>query len=435
VRHDEPQNYELLTARFHNDHGLAMAQRFGGNALGALATYRRLSPEIAIELDEHIKRAAGNDPNFTEVHHRMAERWVNTLERQGDCCLFGDQPDYGEAADDYRRALVSCDALAKNRQADWRVRLLYKRAIALSMPSPVQDAELAQGLCRLADQVLKDEVLSLEKQPAAVRFQAKLAAALVAVAPEGEAQCPAAICDSLREIIRAQMRERSGQRNIPRDELESLMFAAKTLLDHETDRARIEQVADWLLAFCRLARSTETLGYLRPYYEAVMRAKLRMKPKHVKDLIEIAAEATQGDAYRKPDAGTPLLTLFSVGDECFLFLDTPRGLSKFYSLKEYADPATVQKACLTGRLLPVPQELRRDLATMPQAWRTRLAALERVAVHWEDPVRGLEATELTPSGDRHHARRPIVGSVAETAPALASAGGVFPFDLAELAAD
>ena len=39
----------------------------------------------------------------------------------------------------------------------------------------------------------------------------------------------------------------------------------------------------------------ESLHYARPYYDAVMETKLRLNPKHSKELLEVQWEATRGD--------------------------------------------------------------------------------------------------------------------------------------------
>ena len=101
--------YLCLIELFHIKHGLALIERFQGQDEESLKQFRKLTPEIGEAFRDLDSQESMS--NFTEVRHLLCERYVNSLERQADCSLFGQTPDYAEAADDYRRAcgpVVTC---------------------------------------------------------------------------------------------------------------------------------------------------------------------------------------------------------------------------------------------------------------------------------------------------------------------------------------
>ena len=104
---------ERVVDKFHVKHGLAMIHRFQGHDREALSAYRELTPEIW----KAIERTEDSDApgQLGEVRDLLYERLVNSLERQADCSLFGQNPDYAEAADDYRLRTRHGGVLARGR--------------------------------------------------------------------------------------------------------------------------------------------------------------------------------------------------------------------------------------------------------------------------------------------------------------------------------
>ncbi len=200
-----------------------------------------------------------------------------------------------------------------------------------------------------------------------------------------------------------------------RDQLEILLFATKVLLEHGNEQNRFQNLEDsyLLLTFCRIALNpyqfedrryaTESTAYLRPYYDAVMRAKLDPinPPKHVLDLLEIQSEATTGTRYVKSDLAQPVLATYILDGECWLLLDLPQGESKAISLANIYDVQTIRDASFAvvdqgnsdGLVLP------REVVKMLKEWRLLAeekqlasAGLASIDLRWKDPVNGFSET-------------------------------------------
>ena len=142
-----------------------------------------------------------------------------------------------------------------------------------------------------------------------------------------------------------------------------------------------------------------TVSYLHPYYDAVLRNKLRLKPKHAKELIEIQWEATRGSFYTKPPNKQPVLALYVLDDTCCLMLEIPGGVSKYCCLdgRYYVDAVRRASADPSQRL-PMPEEIQEELIRLKN-WQGESMEADR-AVHlnlrWKDPVSGLPE-QLDPS--------------------------------------
>jgi hypothetical protein len=180
--------------------------------------------------------------------------------------------------------------------------------------------------------------------------------------------------------------------NDHRDYLEFLMFAGKILLDEAVDMDRYDTLTDseMLLGFCRRALrggAGESLRYLRPYYDAVMETKLRQKPKHAKELLEVHWEATRGKTFSREAQALPVVALYLLNDKSYLFLDIPGGASGYYSLHEDYSRAELISALTEGsEPLELPRELLKELRRIPAS-----TVGERLVECWLDgtihPVR------------------------------------------------
>ena len=102
---DGADQYHCLIDLFHVRHGLALIERFEGRDLAALSQFRALTLDIA-DVFRKLDSSRAFISSFTQTRQLLSERYVNSLDRQADCYLFGVNPDYAEAADDYRRALA-----------------------------------------------------------------------------------------------------------------------------------------------------------------------------------------------------------------------------------------------------------------------------------------------------------------------------------------
>lgn len=416
-------------AYLHNLHGLAMALRFQGHTKSAAEAYRWLAGEVESTLADLSQSSL--DQN---TENQLVGRVINTVERLGDCNLFGDPSvrDLKEAVDDYRRARNRTHRITGHKRSRLHATLLYKQALALAMPSTVQDTELAVDMSTRADTTYAEQEATATGLYWAVgKLTTKMVSLLheeSGVASQGE---EAAIAEQLREAI-IECRDHVGQ--YPhRDQLEWFLFASKLLLEYggEQDRLQLLEDADLLLSFCRIALTpyrsdasatrSESISYLRPYYDSAMRAKMRANPKHVKDLLEIQSEATTGTSYVKPESSAPILATYILDGGCYLLLDLPRAESKCISLAEMYDVETIRSACYSsaeGKRLPLPREAGDLLAKWRQGNGAREPVLIRV--HWQDPVQRFDPA-LVPRPAREEGvtvvAKPVIGEFPFVLPA------------------
>jgi hypothetical protein len=375
---------EARIDEFHVEHGLAMIERFRGKPIEALKKYRSLTPEIAAHIRLLDFSRGELVDNYSEIRALLVERLVNSLERQGDCNLFADAPDFAEAADDYRRAVRECADLPGDRIRLMLPGLLCKQAIALCLSQDARDVPLAQRLIKEARSVAPRDS---KDQPSSVTFLAQVANCIAQCFEEED--CQAKLLGELRDAVQTH-RQRFGS-FIVRDDLEIMMFATKVLIQRELqlheggrlqDRFQLSDDSRLLLEFCRLVQRTEypapeTLKYLRPYYDAVFAAKIALQPGHAKELIEIAWEATRGTTYNKPETVSPLLVLYHANSQSYVLIDVPARRSKWFRLDEYTLDQ-IAGATIGKEPLILPDEVRRTMRD-----------LEQLEVRWHDPVLGL----------------------------------------------
>ncbi len=379
-------------AEFHNLHGLSMAKRFQGEPAGAVRDYRLLVNRIAAEFRTQTERRQ-DDFAVHDIKALLAERYVNSHERLVDCNLFGppDVRDLAAAIDDVRRGLRGCARLMPHRRVIAEAGMHYRQALALALPSPAQDAELAADCCAAAEKLYEQAA-----KPGELNYHHVLVPALVGLfavpAKKAEPEARARKLASLRQAIVALRAEISENAN--RDQLEFLMFASKLLIEEglESDsRFLMLQDAERLQGFCRKVlhgRNNETASYLRPYYETVLKARLKLSPRQVKELLEVQWEATMGSPYSVPVDSQTTLALFVMDGKVHLFMDVPREAGKVFSLEGSLTLEELREAALPAKAkLKLPREALREL----EKW-ARAESATPLRIHWRDPVRGLGAT-------------------------------------------
>ncbi|HEY1067164.1 MAG TPA: hypothetical protein VGE52_13680, partial [Pirellulales bacterium] len=470
------KDFDAQTLYFHNLHGLAMTLRFSdprADGTTAAIEYRGLAREIEAALSQVQARQAGVQE---DAEAGLIERYVNTLERLGDCSLLGNPAlrDPDEAADDFRRAEARAHLL-RTRREDRRAKLLYKRAIALSLPSAGRDVELAESLRAAADALVGKTLVPAPSANTAASSSIAGTAPSAASAAGGAGPAPAPVatftqitsaarataelatlsrltphlvallkCTSFPEINRAAQSKAAAElrqaieehrrelgAKIHRDQLELCLLAAHVLLEYggETDRLLLRCDADLLTDFCRsnlspygdepsdrdaderdAAESSESLAYLRPFYDAVFRSRLRVDSKQVHELLELHWEATRGTCYQKPKQPRPILAVYILDDRCHMLLDLPRAGGVYAALPNRA--ADLRK---TDHFAPLdaPPEITRAL----QRWRLEQADVgtETIAIEcrWEDPLHQVSARNSavveTSSSTGSHGGKPATG--------------------------
>lgn len=399
---EEHPDPSAMLALCHNLHGLAMARRFLGDPAGAAENYRTLLNEHLSKLSRMLRTNTELTDVAADFRNRVTMRWLNTMERLADCNLFADpdQRDLSEGIDDLRRALRYCHALPFNRRKEQQVSLLYKTALALSLKSSLQDGSLAEAYCQEASELL-GRPDSTQAKP--LDFYRQLTPAIVALFQASDArgtlETKRTALKSLRTAIE-ELREQ-WRANDNRDHLELLMFATKILIEEgiEADRFETAMDTEMLISFCHRAlrnKNVEALRYLRPYYDTVMAAKLRLHPKHVKELLEIQFEATRGEGFRKPARAVPVMALYVLNDQSYLFVDIPQGVSKYYPLDEDYSRSRIETAIWqSSEPLELPREVQQALRRIPRSMATEERRL--VECWWRDPL-------LDPAARNHTVR-------------------------------
>lgn len=490
----DPHDSEAVLARFHNTHGLGMAARFAkGDSTSAVKTYRNLLTQLGQFLEQQRSRPE-EESHFSDLRSQVIERWVNSMERLGDCHLFGQPPDYDEAADDYRRAARSCQSLDPDRRVRFEPKVYLKWALALCMsasdkfrtlssfdqsvgptgpalvqleaarrdltwaeryvmaadqslelnpnnqdikitvafPAGSKDKQTAGGATlTAADEMLKKLVVAMlaeikaddpcpelpkakskPKQTGIVpsRERARSAPPERTVGEDEESKSvpsngqerrldPISTVDAdkqsktnaLRDLVESRYRNRSLTKQLPRDELEYLLFAAKFLtLRRDLDEYTRYSDAHRLLGICRMVRSTkgETLHYLRPYYDAAIEAQLELGPANSKELIEAAWEATHGLSYRKPAERRPILTYYNSRDNAYIFIDFPQ--RSVAPIRLAAENHVLALKAADGK---PPRGVRLPLAVREELERlSERPGQTELEVRWRDPVFALGYT-------------------------------------------
>lgn len=397
-------------AFLHNLHGIAMAERFEGKTLESSRSYRWLSSEVEKALFDFW--ATTSDKS---LERNYLTRSINTQERLGDCNLFGlpEVRDPKEAYDDYRRALSRTQLLRGPQRERSQASLLYKQALALSLPSSIQDTELALEMCKRADLVFEAQQKKANGLwhvlGSLTTKTVKLIHALKSQSISNKVESPSLLLSQELRSALYDYRDLRG-RSPHRDQLEMCLFCSKLLVEHGNfqDHYQTLSDADLLISFCRLAllpydhkarnqhtqitaQRSESIAYLRPYYDTAMRAKLRHPMKHVKELLEIQAEATQGVYYVKPEKAVPIIALYVLSDESYLLLDLPNSESKCVALSSHYDIDKIREASFAGKEGELPLPL--DILSALESWAVKSGLSEKIPIEqrWEDPIHNLHS--------------------------------------------
>jgi hypothetical protein len=309
-----PVDYDAVVAYLHNEHGLAIARRYSGDSNAAANTYASLIKRIREQRQRHIdatKNSSDTSHSFSEIQGRLVERLVNSLERRGDCGLFGDPQNLVQADDDYRLALREWVQLP-TRDLARRAGIADRRALVLALPSAVQDIELSRSLLNSADEWSGDDFsLSILRQtiangqPVKVRMHGLLADSVLQILGSKDEDRKSAM-EELRLMLDVQSREGLISRSIARDNLEALLFGCRLLVEfdlHEmgSDRAKVYADVELLTNLCRLINR----GPSRNEYSQITISEQEDSQDDVDTLnVERAANDSVASVYAPPKAAT-----------------------------------------------------------------------------------------------------------------------------------
>lgn len=386
-------DHQARIAFFHNLHGLAMAQRFHSRTELARRNYRGLAMELEHALGQ-VRRRSSSDNN---VETDLLQRLINTLERLADCNLFGDPRvrDISEAIDDYDRASARIHLLSPNQRKTWQSRLSWKQALALSLPSPVQDRVLAVELAQQADDLVADRKESARGMDQALSVLVTPMVNLLAAAKHTEEVAPdVSSLSAARMTLRSTLqsyRDVIGA-NPHRDQLELCLFASDLLVKYgqEPNPLLASQDTDLLLSFCRVPLApyrrssggessfSDSRRYLRPYYDTAIASLLQSDAQATKKLLRLQWEATRGSVCPKPEVPAPVVAIYILQNEPYLMYSLPDGPFSVLNLSDGFSPEEIISTCQneeTG-LLPLPRRAEQDF----EAWQLAHADMEQQAV-------------------------------------------------------
>jgi tetratricopeptide (TPR) repeat protein len=454
---------ESLVDLFHALHGLALVKRYQGNDAEALSDYRELTSEIrrAIRWLENPSdqrhepedlEGRGLVHNYSEIRALLYERLVNSLERQADCSFFGRAPDYAEAADDYRRALQEVNLLPADKKGYWRQRLGYRRVVALCLQQVKEATEQtdearrnssgsrgSEGARRPVDiaREILEKLVSEAGQEADRANQLYAALARVCldlaehslpskVAQRSPEKCAGPLGDreqNVKDLLKILLDQTYALKS--RDEVEQLMFAYRLAMTHNfgysgdarKDLSLSIDYADHLLWWCRQALKLSQsdldatdlfrkglLNYLRPSYDCGFLAKAAAQPGQVKELIEIAYEATTGNPFDKAAQHCRIaenghethhstshaasseavcqdafLAMLYVDRRCYFMLDSRRGKSCVIAVDRHLTDL-LKAAGREDWALACPEELQRAILALD------IPDNQAIRVLWRDPL-------------------------------------------------
>jgi len=276
----EVGDLEVRIRMLHNEHGLAMVDRFSGRIDLAQSRYARLADEVK-ELIPDIKSRAAHEM----VHGRL----VNTLERLADCQLFASPPQPKRALEAIKIAIRLCSELPASSQPLTEARLLCKEAMARAISD---DPERAAAILTAVKQSEYKQLVGNQSQQ--LDFFWRTADALTQLQLD-----PSEGRHSLRGLLESPL-GLSKEAAARREQWEVLLFAADLLVrSHDLAIESTEAVQDAELLL-RLASgqllNRSNLLYVRPYMDTGMRA-LFANVSHVEasDIADAVLRATTGE--------------------------------------------------------------------------------------------------------------------------------------------
>jgi hypothetical protein len=295
----QPASLPVQVGLFHAEHGLAMAQRFGGRNEDATRRYSELAERIA----DTLKQA--ESPRDAEI---LRGRSLNTLERLADCYLLTATPQPSPAYDAIQQARELCQGM-RGSQQNQLIRLRSKQAIALAL------AGYADGAAEELDAIRQGpEAQVAEAKQFETDLLWKVAAAVVALKRDKDNTSTAL---QFRELLDSKLTE--GEREkLNRQDLELLLFAANLFVQSQAERGARETArdADRLLAIVPKSFANESvMPFLRPYYDTAIRAKLaHVNPLELSAMARTIVLAKTADHdYRIPTDSAALV--FFLGEQ------------------------------------------------------------------------------------------------------------------------
>lgn len=288
-----------LIAQFHDEHGLAMTERFSGHIDQCRKQYGLLTRQIRTALEGGTWPAA--------ILEGLKERLVNSYERQADTYLFESSP---AAPRLYERALLEND---QNSPPDQRrrnaARLGLKRAIALALATRAAEAraELERIKGDLDDPSRRD-----------LRVYLSVAEGLAALT-EHTAGAQDRLRDSLRTLIAG-----PDAGSLQREDRELMLLACQVAIRSDPRAASASGIPDLLISLLPKKPGAAVLPYLRGYLDDAVDARLAAGASSESLLQAILRyRYASDDAYNNLDPTQPALVFVFRADHGYALLIAP----------------------------------------------------------------------------------------------------------------
>lgn len=271
---DQSQNPYASIYVYHNTHGIALTQRYFGDTEGAKNTFSIVVDRVQKTLEEAVEQG----PAQLRYYNTLRERLANTLERYGDCTLYGGAASFGsslsrvsisdlkQAADHYEQA--------RDTAEDKGVKYVMgcKYAIVKAIPGQWEDAKT----------VLRTLDEGGELQFGGDRLRAQRLRTLadsVVLIKEGESKNDSALRGAgeskIREFLSGFNESSLNAPRYRRETLEIQLIAAEMLISSKLKNEGIEPAGKELIFLDPLLSPMVELDSTRPflyrYYELAIR--------------------------------------------------------------------------------------------------------------------------------------------------------------------
>lgn len=264
----------------HNEHGLAMVDRFSGRLSDARDRYERLTTEA-----RGLLRQTGSRFESELVYGRIA----NSLERLSDCYLFATPSEPVIAYETIDRAVQLSSGLSLQQHARTQARLSCKAAMAMAMAGEPQQA--LEHLARIRETDYKQLVGNQIHEMDVYWNLGDGVARLKLDAVNGRSP--------LRSAIDAAMASSQGLA-AGRQQWEIALCASDLLVHSHGAEVTVERQrdADRLLQLAAGGfLNASNLPYLRPYLDTALRVRFQSPDTlRLRSLADIAVRAKSGRA-------------------------------------------------------------------------------------------------------------------------------------------
>ena len=355
-----------VTARFHNQHGLAMSSRYSGELDKAISTYQDLLEEVAEIRDSESDQSARTD---------LTTRIINSGERLADCFLLSANPNAKRAAGELRRVLYEVEdkadkAVDMAQHVEESARIHCKLALVdwlAERPNAKQRAkEAVEILSQTSEEVATDGSL--------LSMYLRAVDALVVKSD----------LDAARDLIRQQQTP-ENVKLMNRDRLDLLLFVADQIVQRDQNEDAAE---DCELLFDSIPDRflvQDVLPYLRPFFDRVVTKQLNQTnhDEHISSILGHVSVARYSNRSLARSRRPMVVFHFPT--------DSDHGFAITYD-PDHDD----------GQVIPLEHSLAQlqelNEAGTPAPWPESIVIpdeqLDRLTVYWSDSVQDLSADSI-----------------------------------------